>query len=137
VFGLFGGRLGLPTSRRAAGAVEWSDTLRGIPPAAFPAPEGALMAMDKRDANTAGKGLIQGRLTPAGRAAATNALRQEAERGWAESDRKNAKGRQRSKAPSRSTGKKERDAEIGRPKGKLQQAQRQLKRQGGPRRAGQ
>jgi hypothetical protein len=95
------------------------------------------MAMDKRDANTAGKGLIQGRLTPAGRAAATNALRQEAERGWAESDRKNAKGRQRLKAPAASTGEKERDAEIGRLKGKLQQAKRQLKRRGGSRRAGQ
>jgi hypothetical protein len=83
--------------------------------------------MDKPNADK-GKAVIRGRLTAAGRAAATDALRQEAERGWAASDRKAAKGRQRAKGRTAPRAQKKRDAEIGGAKGKPQ-AGRKFKRQ--------
>jgi hypothetical protein len=63
-----------------------------------------------------GEGLEPG--VAAGSRAVTNALREEAEREWAASDRKAAKGRTRAPAGARRRGDApERDAEIRRPKG--------------------
>jgi hypothetical protein len=60
-----------------------------------------------------------------GRKSVSDALREEAERGWAESDRKTAKGRRRRHARSKRHGEaRERDAEIQRLRGKLAQVER-------------
>ena len=62
--------------------------------------------------------------TASGRRSASDALRQEAERGWAESDRKAAKGRLRMQARIKGRGKaRERDAEIQRLRDKLAQVE--------------
>ena len=62
---------------------------------------------------------------PAGRGSATDALREEAERKWAEADRKAARGKKRTQARAkRRDVARQRDAEILRLKGKLSQAQR-------------
>jgi hypothetical protein len=58
--------------------------------------------------------------TAAGRTAGTKALQEEAERGWAVSDEKAAKGRRRSQANAKRRGEaRGRDAEISRLRGKL------------------
>ncbi len=63
--------------------------------------------------------------TAAGRKAATNALREEAERSWAESDRKAMTGRGRTQARAgRRRVARERDAEIALLRGKLARAER-------------
>ena len=55
----------------------------------------------------------------------TDALREEAERGWAESDRKAAQGQRRTQARVKQRGAaRDRDAEIKLLKGKLAQAER-------------
>jgi hypothetical protein len=86
--------------------------------------------MDTRDRRAPAKdGLEPGKA--AGRRSASNALREEAERGWAESDRKAAKGRRRTKARARRRGEaRERDAEIKSLKGKLAQSERGPGRKG-------
>ena len=62
--------------------------------------------------------------TARGRKSASDALRQEAERGWAESDRKAAKGRLRTQAAVKLREKaRERDAEVQRLRGKLAQVE--------------
>ncbi|HZN64834.1 MAG TPA: hypothetical protein VFB66_06000 [Tepidisphaeraceae bacterium] len=62
---------------------------------------------------------------PAGRRSATDALREEAERKWAEADRKAARGKKRTQARAkRRDVARQRDAEILRLKGKLSQVQR-------------
>jgi hypothetical protein len=71
----------------------------------------------------AGGGTTPGR--PAGRRSATDALREEAERSWAEADRKAARGKKRTQARAkRRDVARQRDAEIQRLKGKLSQARR-------------
>jgi hypothetical protein len=71
----------------------------------------------------AGQGLEPG--VAAGSKSVTNALREEAERDWAESDRKTAKGlRRRQAGAKRRREASERDAEIRRLKGKLDQTKR-------------
>jgi hypothetical protein len=60
--------------------------------------------------------------TAAGRTAGTKALQDEAERSWAVSDEKAAKGRRRSEANAKRLGEvRGRDAEITRLRGKLAQ----------------
>jgi hypothetical protein len=59
-------------------------------------------------------------LTAAGRTAGTKALQEEAERSWAVSDEKAAKGRRRSEANAKRRGAaRGRDSEISRLRGKL------------------
>ena len=75
------------------------------------------------DRNSAGIGSRPGKA--AGRKAATDALRQEAERAWAESDVKAARGRRRTEAKVKRRGDaRERDAEIKRLRGELSKAAR-------------
>lgn len=63
--------------------------------------------------------------TPARRKSASDALREEAERSWAEADRKAARGQRRAQGRAKRRGEaRDRDAEIQRLKGKLAQAQR-------------
>jgi hypothetical protein len=71
----------------------------------------------------AGQGAVPGK--PAGVKSATDALRQEAERSWADADRKAARGRRRTQARGKRLDKaRQRDAEIQRLQGKLEQARR-------------
>ena len=80
------------------------------------------MATNKVKAS-AGQGAGQGK--PAGVKAATDALREEAERNWARSDREAARGRRRTQARGKRLDKaRQRDAEIRRLEGKLEQAKR-------------
>jgi hypothetical protein len=66
-----------------------------------------------------------------GRKSASDALREEAERSWAESDRKTTEGRRRTQARAKRRGQvRERDIEIQRLRGKLAQAKRGRGRKG-------
>jgi hypothetical protein len=80
--------------------------------------------MVARDGYVTAKGIVKSR-NVAGRKSPSDALREEAERRWAESDRKAAKGRRRTQARAKRRGVSlAPNAEIERLRGKLAQAKR-------------